>query len=154
MNASDLSYLNGFLQAMALVNVGTNHGSWYLLEPVERKANLHESLQSHFSSFFAWLTTRYGTTNQAVQVEALRDWPAAVAEAAHRWFFNMECSPKLKEDYQPEYVTKDFVERLEKALVGTVSAWSVEGGSADIEWTDILLEDHNGYYLLRFSWCD
>ena len=154
MNTTDLSYLNGFLQAMALVNVGTNHGCWYLMEPVERKATLDESLRSHFAEFFAWLTSRYGTKGHTLQVEALPDWKAAVSQAAHRWFFEMECSPKLKEDYQPTYVTKDLMERLERALVGSVSAWSVEGGSADIEWTDLLLEDQDGYYLLRFSWCD
>lgn len=154
MNSTNISYLNGFLQAMSLVNVGTNHGCWYLIEPIERKNTLHESLQSHFSEFFAWLTQRYGTKDHSVEVKALPDWKSAVEKVAHCWFFEMEYSPKLKEDYQPQYVTNDLIEYLEKALVGDVSAWSVEGVSADIEWADILLEDSDGYYLLRFSWCD
>lgn len=154
MKVADLNYLNGFLQAMALVNVGTNHGCWYLVECVERKTSLEESLQSHLAEFFAWLTARYGTSNHSLTLEALRDWKAAVQHASERWFFNMGCSPKLKEDYQPTYVVRDFMDKLESSLVGGVSAWSVEGASADIEWTDLLLEDEDGYYLLRFSWCD
>jgi hypothetical protein len=154
MQSTDLNYLNGFLQAMALVNVGTNHGCWYLIEPVERKKTLDESLQAHFAEFYVWLESRYGTKGHTVQVQALRDWKVAVSEVAHRWFFEMECSPKLKEDYQPNIVVKDLVEKMEKIFVGDVWAWSVEGGSSDIGSSDLLLEDLDGYYLLRFSFSD
>ena len=154
MKNSDLDYLNGFLQAMALVNVGTNHGCWYLIEPIDRKATLEESLDFYFADFLTSLSIRYGPAERRIQGVLLPEWSASVVEAAHRWFFESACSPKLHEAYQAKIVTTDFVDRLGKALMGNISAWSIEGGSNDNEWTDVLLEDQDGYYLLRFSHCD
>jgi hypothetical protein len=154
MKDTDLSYLNGFLDAMALVNVGTNHGCWYQIEPVRRVGSLDQSLQSHFTELFAWLSSRYGTKDHKLEVEALPDWKAAVRQVAHLWFFEMEFSPKLTEDDQPRYVTEALLKKLEQALVGGVSAWSVRRPSPHIEWSDLLLEDRDGYYLLHFSWSD
>lgn len=154
MKTDDLSYINGFLQAMSLVNVGTNHGCWYSMEPVERSGSLEESLHAHFAELFKQIELRHGTQDVRIAIEALKDWKGSLMEVTHRWFFETECSPSLKADYQPSFVTKDFVERLEKAFASRVSAWVVEGGSDDIESTDILFEDSDGYYLMRFGWCD
>lgn len=151
MKNADLQYLNGFLQAMALVNVGTNHGCWYLIEPVERLETFEKSLDSHFASFFEWLSKRYPHSQQKLQVELLPEWKTPVTQVVHHWFFESDCSPSLHEDYQPKVLTEDFVERLEQALVGPVTAWTIDGGWVANEGADLLLEDAEGYYLLRFS---
>lgn len=150
MKIADIQYLNGFLQAMALVNVGTNHGCWYLIEPVERLETFEKSLDAHFARFFEWLSKRYPHAEQKIQARLLPEWKAPVTQAVHHWFFESEFSPSFKAAYQPKFVTGDFVDRLERALEGPVSAWTVEGGWSGNEGTDLLLEDAEGYYLLRF----
>ena len=97
MKTDDLSYINGFLQAMALVNVGTNHGCWYYIEPVKRRLTLNESLNAHFEEFFERLSSKYGTKDHALQVLFQSQEPVLQVLLVYSlWYIQSVVTPELQ----------------------------------------------------------
>ena len=147
---------NGFLEALALLNDGTNHGSEYTLEQLPEAASLAESLAAHFASLSADATPPQPASAWNIQVEAMQsDWPLELAPVLREWFFAQEFSPSVDPDVASGLVAQ-FMEHL-RASVVDATAHRVRVSPPvwyECWWQDTAFESQGARWLLHLGFSD
>ncbi|SPL71375.1 hypothetical protein [Acinetobacter stercoris] len=151
-----LSNLNSFLENMSNNNSGANCYCFYSIQRIQAKNSIDETIQNEFQSFFEWMIENKKIKNQSnlrVTYEKIDDFSQTLSQEINHWFFQMEFSPKYDE-HERGSLKHHFLNSFNKIFTSEVNAWRVLDGSYDIEYTDLVIEDHRNYYLLHFGWCD
>lgn len=147
---------NGFLDAMALLNNGCNHGSEYTLDALPEAASLESSLASYFSSMSTSLVPRQRAAAWNIRTELLPDaWAAEVEEVLRRWFFAQEFSPPV-DPAGASGIAARFLGHL-RATVGEAKAYRVLVSPPmwyECAWEDYAFDAPGGRWLLHLGWSD
>jgi hypothetical protein len=147
---------NGFLEAIALLNNGCNHGSEYTLEALPHAATLDDSLAAHFSSMNTSLVWQQPAAAWNIQTEALQGvWTAELKIVLRRWFFEQEFSPTVDPDGASGIVAH-FLGLLCEAI-GDARAYRVQVSPPmwyECVWEDYAFDAPDGRWLLHLGFSD
>jgi hypothetical protein len=146
----------GFLEAIALLNNGCNHGSEYTLEALPDAPSLDDSLATYFSSMSTSLVARQPAVAWNIRTELLPDdWTAELETVLRRWFFAQEYSPTVDPDGASGTVAH-FLGHL-RATVGDARVHRVLVSPPmwyECVWEDFAFDAPGGRWLLHLGWSD
>lgn len=147
---------NGFLDAIALLNDGCNHGSEYTLEVLPTAASLDESLASYFSSMSTSRVSPQPAAAWKIQTESLEgDWKAELEVVLRRWFFAQEFSPKVDPELTSGVVMR-FLDHL-RETIGDARVYRVRVSPPmwyECMWEDYAFDARSGRWLLHLGFSD
>ncbi len=151
-----LDACSGFLDALALLNVGTDHVPDYSIVRLPSATSCRSSLELHFASLSTSLSAKQPASAWHIELANVPDdWIQVVATAARRWFFEQRFSPRVEPEVANELVSR-FIELLQ-AAVGSAGAWSVNVAPPmwyECTWQDFAFESPSGTWLLHFGFSD
>lgn len=146
-----LSPVNAFLEVIALMNLGADHGPTYALYELENIGNIVDDIENYF---------KLGTLDQNVNWQVKTDlydgnWENLVRAKATKWFFEERYSPKV-EDWVMTILLETFLRHL-KTATQAQSAYRLQTNPAEfyeVVWEDLILEANGKHWLLHFGWSD
>jgi hypothetical protein len=147
---------SGFLEALARLNDGCNHGTEYTFEALPEATSLDDSLESYFSSMSTSRVPPQSAAAWNIQTESLHGaWTAELEVALRRWFFAQEFSPMVDPDVASGVVAC-FLSHL-RETVGDAKAYRVRVSPPmwyECVWEDYALDARGGRWLLHFGFSD
>ncbi len=147
---------NSFLDALALLNGGADHGCSYVIERLPDAVSLDASLALYFESMSTSNTPPQQAERWGIRRVTLpADWTELLARAGRRWFFEQDFSPKT-DSVVVEEIVRRFLWHLQ-SVVGDASACSVEVEPPmwyECVWEDFAFESRGGRWLLHFGFSD
>jgi hypothetical protein len=147
---------NGFLEALALLNDGCNHGSEYTLEALPQAPSLDDSLASYFSSMSTSRVPPQPAAAWNIQTELLPGgWATELEVVLRQWFFAQEFSPTVDPDLASGVVAR-FLGHL-RETIGDARAYRVRVSPPiwyECVWEDYAFEARGGRWLLHLGFSD
>ena len=147
---------NGFLEALALLNDGCNHGTEYTFEALPKATALDDSLASYFSSMSTSRMPPQSAAAWNIQTESLQGaWTAELEVVLRRWFFAQEFSPTVDPDVASGVVAR-FMGYL-RETVGEVTVYRVRVSPPmwyECVWEDYAFDGRGGRWLLHLGFSD
>ncbi len=152
--------LQGFLLAIAHLNVGPDHGPSYDVEAVAWKGDLLTSVRGHFCSYS-------GSTDDAwaVSMRPVEEGTEALSPLLHRWLFDRHLGAPEGNDAElwrskMDACVREFLDMLTGLFGGRPPrAWKVDarptdGSFYELVWDDIVLESGEQILLLHVGMSD
>lgn len=151
-----LDLCNGFLDAIALLNDGANHGTTYTIEPLPPAASLDSSLATYFSAMSTSRVPPQPAEKWQIRMTGFDDdWAQALRQILHRWFFNEEFSPQVDPQIA-ENVVERFLAHL-RATIGSAKVFQVDVTPPmwyECLWQDVAFDSRDGRWLLHLGFSD
>lgn len=147
---------NAFLKAIALLNVGSNHGTDFLLIELDKVGSLHQDLEAYFDSLIPPSAREANAKDWGIEVEeCLGKWEDVIRPGAQKWFFDGRFSPRA-DQHKADSVIDTFIDLLRQ---DTKAEWLYRLSITppvfyQILWDDYVLESGQQRWILHFGLSD
>lgn len=148
----------GFLEALALLNDGVNHGSSYTIERLPAAATLDASLALYFAAIHTSIAAPQPAEHWGIRAADIADdWAQVLQKSFRRWFFEQEYSPTI-DPHIADNVVSQFLQYL-RSTVGDAKAFRVTVEPPlwyECVWEDFAFGSRSGAerWLLHFGFSD
>jgi hypothetical protein len=151
-----LEGINTFLEVLALLNDGVNHGSEYRLYELANLSSVEKALDDYFSGI-AVNGKSYSPSAWQISTDSLStSWQVTLNDLCEKWFFNQEFSPHKPEEWSRRNVIRQFLEQV-STFMGEAQVYWVNvlpPTFYELVWDDLAFVTNKGYYLLHFGFSD
>ncbi len=152
-----LDAVNAFLEALARLNDGVNHGGNYYFERLPDASRLDDALAIYFSRQSTSFSPAEAADKWQIKVNSIDGkWVPRIKEAANQWFFCQEFSPSVGATWVKENVVEAFIAHLTGA-VGDANLYEVQTSPPMFYgcwWEEFAFSNAEGNWLLHFGFSD
>jgi hypothetical protein len=166
----NLSYLQGFLHALACQNVGINHSCFYEIYKIPDAGSAHASFDAYFGSELneranetlgSWKLEELHQSEQdiyhnikRVQITSVEAPDIFLTGFFQKWFFEQEYSPVSNiDDCNLQGVSAEFVECIK--MVGDIEGvYKVEFDQSHVQYDAVLILIESSYLFIHLGWSD
>jgi hypothetical protein len=152
---SNLESLNLMLMEIAEANDGTNHGSEYVLDFLPPADSITLALNSYFSAMSTSISPPEPPEQWNIRITELTEAESHLLAAANRWFYELECSPKV-DVATAELTVQEFMKYL-SSVVGSAKVFEVNVYPPmwyECDWQDFAFDGESCRWLLHFGFSD
>ena len=142
---------NGFLDAICVLNEGSNTSGVHELEELPAATSLRRALAARFAALSDHRDPPVTAEAWNIQVDAVPgDWRVELRPVVHAWFFELPDSTPVDDERRNRLVTR-FLEHLHE-IVGDARAWRVEVTPPvwyECTWQDVAFEATGARRVIR-----